>query len=94
VSSVSEGVVECDRVILEGYVTSVDVALVVELLVSLTRDLLTVLEAEYGKPVLPFEISFVIAVHVILLFSNRETNVNVKEFVLVANRVEVGTGRD
>jgi hypothetical protein len=50
VPSTSEGVVERDRVAPEGYIKSANVALVVELPVSLTRDLLATLEAEYGKP--------------------------------------------
>jgi hypothetical protein len=94
VSSASEGVAECDRVAPEGYIKSVDVALAVELPVSLTRDPLTTLEAEHGKPISPFEIGFRAAVHVVPSFSNRETNVNAKEFVSAANRVEVGMGRD
>lgn len=94
VSSTSEGVAECDKVAPERYVTSVNVALAVELPVSLTRDPLATLEAEHGKPISPFKIGFRIAVHVVLSFSNRETNVNAKEFVSAANRVEVRTGRD
>jgi hypothetical protein len=44
VPSTSEGVAECDRVAPEGYIKSVDVALAVELPVSLTRDPLATLD--------------------------------------------------
>jgi hypothetical protein len=74
VSSTSEGVAECDRVAPERYIKSVDVTLAVELPVSLTRDPLATLEAEHGKPISPFEIGFVAAVHVIPSISNRDTN--------------------
>ena len=78
VPSTSEGVAECDRVAPKGYIKSVDVALAMELLVSLTRDPLATLEAEHGKPISPFEIGFVIAVHVVLSINNRDTNVTQK----------------
>jgi hypothetical protein len=80
VSRTGEGVAEGDRVTPEGYIKSVDVALAVELPASVTRDPLATLKAEHGKPVSPFEIGFVAAVHVVPSISNRDTNVNaVKE---------------
>lgn len=94
VSSISKGVAESNKVVLERYVKSVNITLVVELLVSLTRNLLTILKVEHSKSILPFKISFIVVVHVVLLFSNRDTNINVREFVLVVNRVVVKTGRD
>jgi hypothetical protein len=78
VPSISKGVAECDRVAPEGYIKSVDVALAVELLVSLTCNPLTILKVEHGKPISPFEIGFVIAVYVVLLISNRDINITQK----------------
>jgi hypothetical protein len=75
VSSTSEGVAESDRVAPERYIKSVNVTLTVELLVSLTRNLLAILKVEYSKPISPFKIGFVVAVHVILSISNRNTNI-------------------
>jgi hypothetical protein len=75
VPSIGEGVAEGDRVALEGYVKSVDVALAVELLVSLTCNPLAILEAEHSKLISPFEISFVAVVYVIPSISNRDTNI-------------------
>ncbi len=94
VSSTSEGVAECDRVVPEGYIRSVDVALAIELSVCFTRDPLVTLEVEYSKPISLFEIGFVVSVYMIPSISNRDTNVNAKEFVSAANRGEVETGRD
>lgn len=75
VSRTSEGVAERDRVAPERYIKSVDVALAVELPVSLTRDPLAAFKAEYGEPMSPFEIGFIAAVHVIPSISNRDTSV-------------------
>jgi hypothetical protein len=75
VSSASEGVAECDRVVPKGYVKSVDMTLAVELLVSLARDLLAILEVEHGKPISPFEIGFVATVHVVPSISNKDANI-------------------
>jgi hypothetical protein len=68
--------------------------LVVELLVSFTCDLLAILKAEHSEPISFFEIGFIAVVHVILLIRNGDTNINAKEFMLAANRIEVKTGRD
>jgi hypothetical protein len=57
VFNVSEGIAEYNKVALEEYIKSVDVALAVELLVSLTCDLLAILKVEYSKPISPFKIS-------------------------------------
>jgi hypothetical protein len=46
------------------------------------------------NPMSPFESGFVSAVYVISSISNRDANVNAKEFVLAVNRVEAKTGRD
>ena len=78
VPSTSEGVAECDRVAPEEYIKSVNVALVVKLLVSLTCNLLAILEVEYSKLILPFKIGFIIAVHVVLSISNKDTNITQK----------------
>ena len=91
VPSTSEGVAECDRVAPERYIRSVNVALV-ELPVSLTHNPPGTLEAEHGKPISPFEIGFVAAVHGIPSFNIKDFNAN--EFVSAANRVEVETRRD
>jgi hypothetical protein len=92
--STSEGVIECDKVILKGYIKSINIALIVKLLISFTCNLLAILKAKYSKLISPFKIGFIIVIHVILSFSNKDTNINVKEFVLVANKVKVKTGRD
>jgi hypothetical protein len=78
VSSASKAVAESDRVAPKGYVKSVDMTLAVELPVSLTRNPLAILKVEHSKSISPFEISFTAAVHMILSFSNRETNVTQK----------------
>jgi hypothetical protein len=71
----SEGIMECNKVILKGYIKSVNMALIVELLVNLTRDLLVTLKIKHGKPISPFKIGFVIAIHVILSINNKDINV-------------------
>ena len=83
--SISEGVAECDRVAPEEYIKSVNVALVVKLLVSLTYNLPTILKVEYSKPISPFKISIIVVVHVILLFSNRDTKY---KRVYISSRIE------
>jgi len=76
--SISEGVAEYDKVILEGYIKSVDIALVVKLLVSFTCNLLAILKIKYSKLISPFKIGFVIAIHVVLSISNKDTNITQK----------------
>jgi hypothetical protein len=73
--SISEGIVEYNKVILEEYIKSINIALVIELLVSFTYNLLAILKIEYNKPISPFKIGFIIAVYVILLISNRDINI-------------------
>jgi hypothetical protein len=73
--SISEGIAECNRVVLERYIKSINIALIVELLVSLTYNLLATLEVEYSKLISPFKIGFIIAVHVVLSISNKDTNI-------------------
>jgi hypothetical protein len=73
--SISEGIAECNRVVLERYIKSINIALIVELLVSLTCNLLATLEVEYSKLISPFKIGFIIAVHVVLSISNKDTNI-------------------
>ena len=75
VFSTSESIAESDRVVPERYIKLVHVTLVVKLLVSLTCDLFTTLKAEHSKPISPFEIGFVAAVHMILLISNKDANI-------------------
>jgi hypothetical protein len=75
VPSISEGIAECNRVVLERYIKSINIALIVELLVSLTCNLLATLEVEYSKLISPFKIGFIIAVHVVLSISNKDTNI-------------------
>jgi len=78
VFSASEGVAECDIVAPKGYIKFVDITLVVELLVSFTRDLLIILKAEYSKLILPFKIGFIVTVHVVLSISNKDANITQK----------------
>ena len=94
VSSASEGVVESKRVILERYIKPINMTLVVELLVILTCDLLTILKVEHSEPISLFEIGFIVVVHMILLIRNRDTNINIKEFILAINRIDIKIERD
>jgi hypothetical protein len=75
VPSISEGVVEYNRVVLEGYIKSINIALVIELLVSFTYNLFIILKVKYNKLILPFKIGFIIAVYVVLLISNKDINI-------------------
>jgi hypothetical protein len=78
VPSTSKGVAEYNRVALEGYIKSVDVALAVELLVSLTYNPLATLKVEHSKPISPFKISFITAIYIVLSISNRDINITQK----------------
>lgn len=71
----SEGVTESDKVAPEKYIKSVNVALAIELLVSRTRNPLAIFKAKHGKPILPFKIGFIAAIHVILSISNKDINI-------------------
>ena len=75
VPSISEGIIEYNKVALEGYIKSINIALVIELLVSFTYNLFIILKVEYNKPILPFKISFIIIIYIVLLINNRDTNI-------------------
>jgi hypothetical protein len=76
--STSEGVIKCNKVILEGYIKFVDIALAIKLLVSFTCNLLAILKVEYSKLISPFKIGFIIVIYVILSISNKDTNITQK----------------
>jgi len=73
--SISEGIAKYNRVIPEGYIKSINIALAIKLLISLTCNLLAILKAKYNKLILPFKIGFVIAIHVVLSISNKDINI-------------------
>jgi hypothetical protein len=75
VPSISEGIAEYNKITLERYIKSINIALVIELLISLTYNLLVILKVKYNKPISPFKISFIIAVYIVLLISNKDTNI-------------------
>jgi hypothetical protein len=76
--NISEGIIEYNKVTLEGYIKFVNIALIVKLLVSFTCNLLAILKAKYSKLILPFKIGFIVIIYVILLISNKDTNITQK----------------
>jgi hypothetical protein len=76
--NISEGIIKYNKVILEGYIKFVNIALIVKLLVSFTCNLLAILKAKYNKLILPFKIGFIVIIYVILSISNKDTNITQK----------------
>ena len=89
VLNISKGIAEYNKVISKRYIKFINIALVVKLLVSLICNLLIILKIRYSKLILSFKISFVIAKHVILLINNKDININIKEFILLINKIKV-----
>jgi hypothetical protein len=76
--SISEGIAECNSVILDVYIKFVDIALVIKLLISFTCNLLIIFKVKYSKLISPFKISFIIVIYVVLSISNKDINITQK----------------
>ena len=76
--SISKGIIKCNRVAPEGYIKSINIALAIKLLISLTCNLLAILKAEYSKLISLFKIGFVIVIYMVLSISNKDINITQK----------------
>jgi hypothetical protein len=79
--STSNSIIKYNKVALEVYIKSVNIVLAIKLLISLTCNLLAIFKAKYSKSILPFKISFIIIVYIILLISNKDTNITQKVYI-------------
>jgi uncharacterized membrane protein len=76
VFNISKGITESNKGILKRNIKFINITLIIKFLISFTCNLLAIFKAKYSKLILPFKISFIIAIHVVLLISNK--NINIK----------------